>query len=139
MSKAIERIKATAQALALLRKAISTKEEEQRADLAGMKADRDQKQEELLLMLKKEGLASIKTDELETYTIAHRDVYRFSDPIAEIRIATELKCLVPDRMMMKQHLARMKTLPAGVTVEDAEYISVRKPKPEKVEAEADAA
>ena len=72
MSKVIERIKENAEELANIRAAINEIEEAAKVQTDVLKAKRDTLQNALIHDLKKEGLASIKTNSGESYILSKR-------------------------------------------------------------------
>jgi len=137
MSKAIERIKSKAEELATLRAEINQAEETHRLMIEAMKERRDTVQNELLTVLRKEKLSSIKTDAGESYTRATRRGINIINPILAFAWAKDNGAVAIDRRMVATKLAKVDKVPAGFEVVENEYISVRKPKANKGEESED--
>jgi hypothetical protein len=134
MSKAIERIKARAEALAFIRLEIAALEEAHRQELEQKKASRDTIQNELLVELRKEGLTSIKTSNGDSYSRATRRGVDIINPIAALSWAKEHGAIAIDRRLVAQRLAEFEKMPPGFQLVETEFISVHKPKAKKAEA-----
>lgn len=135
MANVIDRIKAKAEQLQALRTQIATIEEAAAQSVAGLKADRDRVQQELLEELKKQGLGSIKTSDGESYTLSKRVGIAITLLPHALKWATENRCVSIDKRMAEQKLKTMSELPAGFERTEVEYISIRKPKPKAGEGE----
>lgn len=102
--------------------------EKNKIHVDALKAERDAKQDELLGFLQKEGLKSMKVDSGDGFSVAEKKGYRFSNPIAEIKFATENNCLTPDKRLVAQKLRKLDELPSSVEEVKIIYMSFRKAK-----------
>lgn len=130
-SKIITKIKDKAEELSILRKEIASIEEENRQRVEGLKERRDGLQSELIGMLGKEGLASIRTDEGETYAKAVRTGYAVVDSLQALKWARENMAFSVDMRIVAQRLKGVKELPKCFEQTTTEYISVRGVKKEE--------
>lgn len=135
MSKIIERIKEKAEQLASVRASINRVEEEHRLIVDALKTQRDTLQEDLLVALRKEDLASIKTSAGETYARVPKRSLNITNEIVALNWAIEHRAVSINKIFAMQELKNEKEMPAGFEIIESEYISVRKPKAEKAEAE----
>ena|SRR3990167_1245534 len=125
MSKAIERIKSKAEKLAELRTTIKTIEEEAKVKLDVLKLSRDEIQNELLAELKKEGLASIKTDNGETYAKGSRKSLEIVNLVFALSWAAKNHAYLIDKRIAMQIISKLDEVPNGFSVVENEFISVR--------------
>lgn len=139
MSKAIERIKAKAEELREVRDLIAEIEEAAKQKTDELKAKREQLQTELILGFNKEGLSSIKTDDGSTYAKSVRKGVEVTNENMAIDWAIDNRAVTINKVLVKQKLEPLinkgKPLPDGFVYKEVEYISVRKPKSDKGEAE----
>lgn len=131
MSKAIERIKAKAEKLSQVRKAIDAIKEEQRVKLEALEAEKEVLSTELISEFGKEGLTSIKTDDGDSYTKATRKGVEITLEAQALKWSIDNLAVSIDRRLVAQKLKPLmdagQTLPAGFKESTVEYISVRKP------------
>src|SRR3990167_5427427 len=113
MSKAIERIKSKAEKLSELRASIKTIEEEAKVKLDALKLSRDEVQNELLAELKKEGLASIKTDNGETYAKGSRKSLEIVNPVFALKWAAENHAYSVEKLIALQIISKLDKVPDG--------------------------
>ena len=125
MSKSIEKIKRSAEKLAELRASIKTIEEEAKVKLDALKLSRDEVQNELLAELKKEGLASIKTDNGETYAKGSRKSLEVVNLVFALKWAAENHAYSIDKRIAMQKIAELDEVPNGFSVVENDFISVR--------------
>lgn len=130
-SKIITKIKDKAEELSILRKEIAAIEEENLQRVDGLKERRDDLQSELIVMLGEEGLASIRTDDGETYTKAVRTGYAVVDSLQALKWARENMAFSVDIRIMAQKLKGVEELPKCFERITTEYISVRGVKKEE--------
>src|SRR5947209_8245026 len=97
MSKVIERIKDNAEQLASLRAEINAIEEAAKAKTDVLKARREELQEALIVDLKKEGLASIKTSAGESYILSTRKGINIVNDALALTWAIENRAISIDR------------------------------------------
>ena len=116
MSKSIEKIKRSAEKLAELRAAIKTIEEEVKIKLDALKLSRDEVQNELLAELKKEGLASIKTDNGETYAKGSRKSLEVVNLVFALKWAAENHAYSIDKRIAMQKIAELDEVPNGFSL-----------------------
>ena len=141
MSKAIERIKAKAEKLSSIRKAIDAIKEEQRVKLEALEAEKETISNELISEFGKEGLTSIKTDDGDSYTKATRKGVEITLEAQALKWSIDNLAVSIDRRLVAQKLKPLmdagEKLPAGFKESVVEYISVRKPAKKVTAAKAD--
>lgn len=95
---------------------------------------RDKVQGELLELLRANDLASIKTSSGDNFIRSKRKGFSY-DEFRLLPWAIENHAIKIDSTILKQKFTKMADLPAGVSVVEQEYISVRKAKAQVVEGE----
>jgi len=133
MSKIIERIKGNAEQLAAIRAQISEIEAAAKAQTDALKTQREDLQLSLIADLKKEGLASIKTDAGESYILSKRKGVNIINDALALRWAIENRAISIDRRMVATRLAKVEEMPQGFELVETEFISVRGAKASKDE------
>lgn len=128
MSNVIQKIKSKAEKLAELRASIHRLEEKQAQELDPLKVERDAVQQELLEELKKNELASIKTENGETYARSSRKSLEITNDIFALSWAKENHCFSVNKLVAMQRIAKLDKIPDGFNVVENEFISIRKPK-----------
>ena len=136
MSVIIDKIKAKAEELASVRKEIDAIEEAAKLSTEKLKARKEVLQMELLEQFKKHEIASIKSNDGSTYTRATRKGVEIVGETMALIWATVNHCVRIDTRLVAQTLKDAKEMPAGFEAKEVEYISVRKPKAEKIDPEA---
>ena len=125
MSKIIERIKGNAEQLAAIRAQINEIEQAAKAQTDALKAKREELQLSLITDLKKEGLASIKTDAGESYILSKRKGVNIVNDALALTWAIENRAVSIDRRIVATKLAKTDELPDGFELVETEFISVR--------------
>jgi hypothetical protein len=133
MSKIIERIKENAEELANIRAAINMLEEATKAQTDSLKAKRDEIQLSLIADLKKEGLASIKTNSGESYILSTRKGVNIVNDMLAMKWAIDNRAISIDRRMVAAKLGKSDEMPDGFELIETEFISVRGAKASKDE------
>ena len=133
MSKIIERIKNNAEQLADIRAQICAIEAATKVQTDALKAKREDLQMALIADLKKEGLASIKTDAGESYILSKRKGVNIVNDALALKWAIENRAITIDRRMVATRLAKVDEMPQGFELVETEFISVRGAKASKDE------
>jgi hypothetical protein len=133
MSKIIERIKENAEELANIRASINEIEEAAKAQTDALKAKREDLQLSLIADLKKEGLASIKTNSGESYILSKRKGVNIVNDVSALNWAIDNHAISIDRRIVAAKLAKVDDMPAGFELVETEFISVRGAKASKDE------
>ncbi len=129
MSAAIERIKANAERLAIVRQNIRALEEEHERKSEALVLEREELQLALLTELKKEGLSSIKTEDKDTYSIGSRKGIAIKSEIGAMKWAIEHRTVSIDKRLVAAALKDVAEVPDCFEVVESEFISIRSPKP----------
>lgn len=124
----IQKIIAKGDELSELRASINKIEEEFENASKPLKERRDQLNEELMLMLKKEGLSSIKSKSGENYILASKKGYQISDEKLAFAWCIERGVVRIDKELLKKTLGGVSELPQGFEVVEKEYIRITSPK-----------
>lgn len=127
----IEKIKDKAEKLREIRDLIAFKEEQNRKELEDLKIRRDEMQSALLAEMNKNQLASIKTQDGQTFSRALRKMIEITSEVFALKWALQHKAIAVNKIMVNQILRDSEVLPQGFERNVIEYISVRKPKDEK--------
>lgn len=125
MSKVIERIKDNAEQLAAIRSQINEIEAAAKVQTDALKAQREDLQLSLIADLKKEGLASIKTNAGESYILSKRKGVNITNDALALSWAIENRAISIDRRMVATRLAKVDEVPVGFELVETEFISVR--------------
>jgi hypothetical protein len=133
MSKVIERIKGNAEALAAIRAQINEIEEAAKAQTDVLKMQREDLQAALIADLKKEGLASIKTNAGESYILSKRRGVNITNEAVAINWAIDNRAISIDRRIVAAKLSKVEEMPEGFELVETEFISVRGAKASKEE------
>lgn len=133
MSKVIERIKDNAEKLAEIRALIADIESEAKAKTDTLKQAREDIQTLLIKDLKKEGLASIKTNAGESYILSKRKGVNIVDDALALNWAIDNHAISIDRRVVATKLSKVDEMPEGFEMVETEFISVRGAKASKEE------
>ena len=125
MSKVIERIKGNAERLAAIRAQINEIEAAVKLQTDALKAEKEDIQSSLIADLKKEGLASIKTNNGESYILSKRKGVNIVNEAVAINWAIDNRAISIDRRIVAAKLAKLDVMPDGFELVETEFISVR--------------
>ena len=130
MSKVIDNITSKAEKLYQLRHTIASKEDEMKAELLAMKAERDAVQASLLSDLNKHKLASIKVASGDSFSRGIRKGVSIISELGALKWAMENSAVTVDRRLVAQRLKDVdpKSFPKCFEFTETEFISVRKAK-----------
>ena len=133
MSKIINRIKENAEQLAAIRAQINEIEDAAKSQTDVLKNQREELQMALIADLKKEGLASIKTNAGDSYILSKRKGVNIVNDALALNWAIENRAISIDRRMVATRLAKAEDIPPGFELVESEFISVRGAKTSKDE------
>ena len=87
----------------------------------------------MLEELKKNELASIKTENGETYARSSRKSLEIVNEIFALSWARENHCFSVNKLIAMQRISKLEKVPDGFNVVEGWFISIRKPKEDKSE------
>lgn len=120
----IQELQTKAERLAELRKKIKEIEEQTEP----LKAERDMLQEELLVDMAREKVASLRVNGGDMYTRATRKGIQITEEVFARQWALEHNAFSIDRRQVAQQLGKAEEMPRGFERVETAYISIRKTK-----------
>ena len=130
---AIEIIKTKAERLAQVRALIHAIEDELKVKTEALEIEREILQTELLAELKNDGLASIKTENGDTYARSSKKSLDITNPVFALKWAKDNFAYSVDKRIALQKIAELDVVPDGFAVQVNEFISIRKSRIEEKE------
>lgn len=131
MATQIQKITDRAEKLYDIRKAINAKEEENKKELDGMKAEKEALQASLIADMNKSGLVTLKVKSGDTFTKSTKKSLEITNEAFAFKWALEHRAVSVNKILVAQML-KDKDIPTGFKQVETEFISVRKAKNEEI-------